>query len=152
MEKELLIIITNLVSISMMFGISWIIQIVHYPSFNFVEANKFVDFSKFHTSNISYIVVPVMLIELLTSFLILNITIENSIKYLLIISLFLLILNWISTFMVQVPLHKSLSSKKDYKLIIHLVRSNWMRTIFWSIRFIVICFVVYIFFMQIVSE
>lgn len=39
-----------------------------------------------------------------------------------------------STFFIQVPLHQKLSVGKDSHLIYRLVRTNWMRTIAWTLK------------------
>lgn len=33
-------------------GLIWVIQLVHYPSFHFVEDSRFIDFQAFHTQRI----------------------------------------------------------------------------------------------------
>ena len=59
-------IIAHLFSTFFLTGLIWIVQLVHYPGFNFVDANDFVAFEKFHTNKISAIVIPLMFCELLT--------------------------------------------------------------------------------------
>jgi len=45
-----------------------------------------------------------------------------------------LVLIWISTFLIQVPLHHLLEQRADVKSMELLASSNWIRTILWSIR------------------
>jgi hypothetical protein len=54
--------------------------------------------------------------------------------------LFLVVLFiWISTFTLSVPCHKKLSLGKDSKTIDQLVKTNWIRTILWSLKSLILC-------------
>ena len=60
----------HIVSTSIMVGVIWVMQLVHYPSFKYVKESDYTIFQKYHMSNISYIVFPVMFTELTTAILI----------------------------------------------------------------------------------
>ena len=62
MDYELLFKI-NFISTSVMAGVIWVIQLLHYPSFHFINEKKYVEFQYFHMRRISFIVIPAMLIE-----------------------------------------------------------------------------------------
>ena len=68
MEFELLLKV-NFISTSVMVGVIWVIQLLHYPSFHFINDQKYIEFQHFHMQRISFIVVPVMLIELASALL-----------------------------------------------------------------------------------
>jgi hypothetical protein len=53
-----------------------------------------------------------------------------------IISFFLVIIIWLSTFVLQVPIHKHLQIGKEDACIKRLVATNWVRTIAWSLKII----------------
>ena len=112
-------------------GIIWTIQLVHYPSFNFVNKLNFLDFHKFHSTKISFIVIPLMLIEFFSA---LALLIRDSSSSFLWINFGLIVLIWLSTFFIQVPLHNILSQRKDKVAISRLVSTNWIRTTLWSIK------------------
>ena len=112
-------------------GIIWTIQLVHYPSFNFVNKLNFLDFHKFHSTKISFIVIPLMLPEFFSALLLL---IRDSSSSFLWINFGLIVLIWLSTFFIQVPLHNILSQRKDKVAISRLVSTNWIRTTLWSIK------------------
>lgn len=46
----------------------------------------------------------------------------------------LVALIWLSTFLIQVPIHQQLAKGKDLGLIDRLVRTNWIRTILWTLK------------------
>lgn len=117
-----------------MTGVIWIVQLVHYPYFHYSDNQSFADAQKFHTTKISYVVLPAMIIELLASLYLLYQVpdiISPSTSFILFA---LLTLIWISTFFLQVPLHNSLAKEKNSPIIRRLVQTNWIRTLAWSLR------------------
>lgn len=116
-------------------GLIWVVQLVHYPSFAFVEPSQFQAFTKFHGARISIIVLPLMCLELLTAFLLMYGQLEvPQFSKLFIINFFGVLLIWASTFLLSVPIHAKLESGFDLNQIKFLVMTNWPRTIFWSLR------------------
>lgn len=132
MEFSTVIIIVNTFASLFLAGVIWIVQLVHYPSFQFADKNEFKKFHNYHSVRISFIVVPAMLIELFTTSVLPFIsTLPKIVTY---TSLLLVILIWLSTFLIQVPIHNKLSHGYNKKDIDKLVRSNWIRTFLWSAK------------------
>lgn len=127
------IFIINLIISLIATGLIWTIQLVHYPSMKFVPKERFISFHNFHSKRISILAIPIMLIELITSFVLFYQNI-NSYNHIFTINLLIVILIWISTFLIQVPLHNTLSYSKNENILNRLIFSNWIRTILWSIR------------------
>lgn len=125
----------NVISAFLLTGVIWTIQIVHYPSFHYIDKLSFTNFHHFHERRISIIVMPLMLIELTTST---ALYINNMSSIVFALNLLIVVLIWCSTFFVQVPIHSILSEKKDKKLIEKLVNTNWIRTFLWSMRMLLI--------------
>jgi hypothetical protein len=125
----------NVISAFLLTGVIWTIQIVHYPSFHYIDKLSFTNFHHFHERRISIIVMPLMLIELTTSTVL---YINNMSSIVFALNLLIVVLIWCSTFFVQVPIHSILSQKKDKKLIEKLVNTNWIRTFLWSMRMLLI--------------
>ena len=73
-------------------------------------------------------------LELITSFLLLYNNLENSIQIYFLGNFIIVLLIWLSTFMIQVPFHNILSKGKDSNIISKLTLSNWLRTFLWTIR------------------
>jgi hypothetical protein len=105
----------------------WIIQVLHYPSFLFVDKNDFSRFEAFHTKRISIVVIPLMVSELILGLINLN--------YLI---LGIIVLIWLSTFFIQVPCHDKLKFGFDRSIIERLVLTNWIRTALWSIKLVLL--------------
>lgn len=116
-----------------MTGLIWLVQIVHYPLMDGVGIDLFTSYEARHTQTISFVVLPMMLIELGTAILLLLNPSVFPLKWLW-IGFILLLLIWLSTFFIQVPLHQQLSANFDVAAHRKLVNSNWIRTFLWTLR------------------
>ncbi|MEN1784957.1 MAG: hypothetical protein AAGF77_07415 [Bacteroidota bacterium] len=112
----------------------WIIQLAVYPSFNFFSQEGLLNWHPKYTQRITYVVLPLMVGQLLLSTLE---TIQQP-GILTVVKLLLIVLIWILTFNVFVPLHIRLDSETEVKepIIKKLVRKNWWRTLLWSLVFV----------------
>ena len=126
-----------------MLGIIWVIQIVHYPLFAQVGEEHFQAYEQAHTRLITFVVFPPMVIELVTGImLVLNRPIGVS-GWVPIAGLLLLIVIWLSTAFLQVPMHNILSSGFDAEAHRRLVQTNWIRTVCWTIRSFLVVWMVW---------
>ena len=123
---------------SIMVGVIWVIQLVHYPSFRFTDREKYVAFQIFHMRNISFIVVPVMILEFLSGLLL--VLYHSNHESLLRISFILLLIIWLVTALFFAQIHQKLSKGYDETLVRNLVSLNWIRTLLWTIRTIIITY------------
>lgn len=128
-----MIITLNLILTSMLTTLIWVIQVVHYPSFRFVEESRFSSFHSFHSKSISYLVMPLMLFELVVTA---TLFLKSPSNLLVITSSLLLAVTWSSTFFLSVPCHNSLRIKHEPKLIEQLIKTNWIRTLSWSSKMV----------------
>lgn len=136
--------VIHLVSTSFMVGVIWIVQLVHYPTFLFIDEQKSYDFQKFHMSRISYIVMPAMTTELFSGIYIYiysNMAIDSN---LFLLALTILIINWIITALVFVKMHNKLLINYKIEIISLLVKWNWLRTLLWSVRLILLLRMAYL--------
>ena len=133
MEFELLLKV-NFISTSIMVGVIWVIQLLHYPSFHFINDQKYIEFQHFHMQRISIIVIPAMLTEL-ASALLLAYFFESSLT---IILLALVIANWAITLIFFTNMHQKLTDGYDHSIVNRLVQINWSRTALWSLRLIIL--------------
>ena len=119
-----------------MVGVIWIIQLVHYPSFHFIELKQYTTFQRFHMSRISYVVIPAMLTELFT--LILIIISMDQIDTLVLASAILLIFIWLMTAVFFSGVHQKLTLGYDQTVVDKLVKLNWGRTLLWTLRLLLV--------------
>ncbi len=128
------ILLTNLAATLFMTGLIWFVQLIHYPLYAQVGADRFVNYENLHRQMITPLVGPVMLVELLTAAALIikrPETIPASAAW---IGLGLAGLIWLSTALLQVPEHGVLSNGFDTAAHQRLVSTNWLRTAAWSIR------------------
>ena len=131
---EVLFIINTLCTFSLT-GLIYFVQHVHYPLMSAVGDKNFDQYHVLHLRKTTHVVLPLMVTELITSFLLI------SYSPLLTLNFFLCLLIWGSTFLIQVPQHQRLSEAVRTKHIENLVRSNWLRTILWTVRSLTLLFI-----------
>jgi hypothetical protein len=115
-------------------GLIWVIQVVHYPLMDRVPADGFTAFHAEHARRIGVVVIVPMLVELITALALLVIRPPGVPAALLVAGVVLVGTVWLSTFALQVPLHRQLS--EGFNLAAHraLVHGNWIRTAAWTLR------------------
>jgi hypothetical protein len=105
------------------------VQIVHYPLFSEIAPQDFPNYEKknFRTA---WIVGPVMLIELASGLWLF----KDAFNFYLLANIVWLGIIWMSTAAIQMPLHRKLAKQYNQRYKRLLVQTNWIRTIFWSLR------------------
>ena len=131
-----------------MVGLIRLIQIVHYPLFKFVGKNEFQTYHNGHSVMITPLVGTVMIIELISSILLVVLPPKNVSITIPIIGVILVFIIWASTAFLQIPHHNALS--KAYELEAHnlLAQSNWIRTLAWSMRGLLLLYMLHLFLTQ----
>ncbi|RLA62629.1 MAG: hypothetical protein DRQ88_08255 [Epsilonproteobacteria bacterium] len=122
---------------SFMTGLIWIIQIVYCPSFKFLDKNKLDEFERFHIKRITFLMGPVMLLELISG-LVLFYLWKEIYFWPMLINILLLAFIWLVTIFVSKPYLRRLLKHFDIDLLQKLIRTNWIRTILWSIRCLIL--------------
>jgi len=127
----------QLVASSAMFGIIWLVQLVLYPAFASIDESRWFGFHKLHTDNITWLVGPLMCVELAVSLatFLMRPSAWSGVGLALTLSL------WAMTFFRSVPLHMRLSRSRDSAertvLVEALLRHNLWRSLLWTARLIV---------------
>ncbi len=114
-------------------GLIWFVQVVHYPLFAAVGDEQSVTYAVEHQRLTGYVVIAPMLLELGLA-VILVARADSGERWLPILGLGLLAVVWLSTFLLQVPLHRQLLDGQDPVVVERLVATNWIRTLAWSAR------------------
>lgn len=111
----------------------WIIQRIVYPSFLHYNTENLVSWHKIYTSRFSAIVIPLMFGQLGIS--IYQVLTQTS--FYTVSSLVIIILIWISTFWIFVPIHSIISKENSGESdLVTLVNKNWVRTTLWTLLFL----------------
>ena len=115
-------------------GLIWLIQLVHYPLFARVGADTFIEYHAAHSRLITFIVAPLMLVELLAAFAATQVRDTSEPAPLLWVGLALAFVIWAVTMFVSVPQHNVLSQGFHPGAHALLVSTNWLRTLAWTAR------------------
>ncbi len=115
-------------------GLIWVVQVVHYPLFALVGTERFHDYSRSHTRLITWLVAPTMLTEVGSGLILFFVRPSGLSLSVLVFSFGLIIVIWLSTWLVQVPCHERLGCVFEPATHRRLVRTNWIRTVAWTIR------------------
>lgn len=122
--------LANFITTFILTGVIWTIQLVHYPSFQYISEDQFPNFMNFHMKKISYIVAPLMLSEMLVSCILLYFKVD----IIAILNILIIVLIWLSTLFLSIPCHNKLKGGHNMQTIKKLVLTNWPRTILWSVK------------------
>ena len=123
-----------------MTGLIWFVQVVHYPLFALVGPAAFPRYEQQHARRTGWVVFPPMLLELLTALAALSPRLRPSqlSRPAAIASAALVLLIWLSTALLQIPLHNQLDRTSDPATLLRLqrrlVQTNWLRTAAWTAR------------------
>jgi hypothetical protein len=115
-------------------GLIWVVQVVHYPLFARVGGDQFHGYWRGHTRLITWLVAPSMGAEVVTGVLLFAVRPAGVSLPLLLVGFGLVSVNWLSTWLVQIPLHERLGRKFDPTTLRRLVLTNWVRTAAWTLR------------------
>ena len=108
----------------------WLVQLVIYPSFREVDESRFREWHAVYSRRVSFVVIPLMFGQLGATIIL---CVRNA-ALLETIHLAAVLVAWLLTFLLAVPLHRRLGeSDKDGLAIERLIRVNRLRTFAWSL-------------------
>ncbi|MDA8893832.1 hypothetical protein OAN30_03615 [Flavobacteriaceae bacterium] len=111
----------------------WMVQLIVYPSFLFFSDINLFTWHKTYTKAIALIVMPLMLGQL--SIVIYQVFLMQNTYTLT--SIVLVVFLWGITLLKFAPMHQQISEGKTHlQLQKKLVQMNWIRTIIWTILFV----------------
>lgn len=115
-------------------GLIWTIQVVHYPLFDMVDRTRYVAFAAAHNARITPVVgVPMLAEAMLAVWLVVDRPAAIPAWWTW-AGAALVVVVWLSTMALQVPMHGRLAAGFDAPSHAFLVGSNWVRTIAWTVR------------------
>lgn len=140
----MLLVLVNLAATWLMVGLIWMVQVVHYPLLAYVGRAAFPAYERAHQGLITLIVGPVMLLELATAGLLLLARPPVMPVWVAWLGAALVGVVWISTALLQLPLHGVLGQGFDPRSHALLVSTNWVRTLAWTLRGLLMLWVVWL--------
>jgi hypothetical protein len=121
----------------LMTGLMWYVQLVHYPSFLLVKDNQFQKFHQFHTTATSSVVMLPMVLEMVSALFLIMAKPQEKMLYAIFV---LLVAVWSVTFFVSVPAHNELAKGYNENIVNHLIGTNWIRTISWTLKSVLLAY------------
>lgn len=129
-----LALLVGLASTWAMVGLIWFVQIVHYPLFARVGAGGFATYEAEHSALTTWVVAPFMLAELGSAlYLVARPPAGVPVAWLW-LGVLLCGVVWAATALLSVPQHSVLAAGFDAGAWRALVLTNWVRTLAWSAR------------------
>jgi len=118
-----------------MCGLIWFVQMVHYPLFARTDTTHAADYPEENQRRTGPVVIPPMLVEAATAAAIAFSPPPEIGRPAALVGLAMVAALWLSTLLVQMPLHARLSRDgHSPATLAALVRTNWFRTALWSAR------------------
>ena len=137
------LLLLHLAATLFMVGVIWFVQIAHYPLLVRIAQNDIPAYEKVHTRLAAWVVGPPMIVELVSGVILLWVRPAGVSSLMAWAGVALLAITWCSTQFVQVPCHARLSRAFDPVVHRRLVRTNWVRTVAWSLRGLMVLWMVW---------
>lgn len=125
------LLIVQLAGTWMLVGLIWVIQVIVYPQFLCVGTAEFTKLHFAHCWRIGLLIAPLLAVETISAAALLY---QGHRERTFLISFVLIPLNWLWTAVLQAPMHVQLMHGFDAALIRRLTLSNWLRTLTWTVR------------------
>ncbi len=126
--------VAQLVTTLPLAGLIWLVQLVVYPQFGRVGAVEFAAYHAAHSRGITYVVGPLMLGELVAA----SAWFLREVTLLAFVGLAFVVIAWGVTALSSVPQHHVLSRGFEAPAHRRLVVTNWLRTLAWTARGIIV--------------
>jgi hypothetical protein len=132
------VLLANSVSTFFMLGLTWFVQVVHYPLFPFVGRAEFPGYHDRHSKLTAWLVLPPMIIELLSSILLaLNPPAGKS--GLALAGAVLAVLIWALTALLAAPAHGRIGRDGlNQQSHARLLSVSWVRSLLWTAHAVVV--------------
>jgi hypothetical protein len=139
-----MILLANFAATLFLTGLSWFLQVVHFPILARLDTPDFSIYATMHRRRNTLLMAPAMVVELATAAW-LGVATPAAFSHRDMFHAFLLVVMiWLITFFRHVPLHRKLLGGYDAQVLQTLIRWNWIRTCCWSGRAVFLLFLVHL--------
>lgn len=125
--------VANLAGTALMVGFIWTIQVLTYPMMRAVPVDGFVAYELMHRNRVTAVLAVLAPTEVIAAAGV-ALFVDDVPLWLSIGSGALLFAIWLSTLLYYAPLHMQLATGFDPVIHRRLVRTNWIRTVAWTVR------------------
>ncbi len=138
MSPSLVVLLAQAFATLFMTGLGWFVQVVHYPLFSRVGEAGFAAYHERHSALTTQVVGLPMLAEIATAAWLVFVPTAGIPRTWAWAGLVLVGLVWASTAFLQIPQHGVLGGGYDEAAWRRLVAGNWLRTIAWTLRSVLV--------------
>lgn len=132
------VLLANAVSTFFMLGLTWFVQVVHYPLFPLVSRDQFPRYHERHSNLTTWVVLPPMTVELVSSIL-LAVEPPSGGSGLALTGAALAVSIWILTALAAAPAHGRIGQVGlDAASLRSLLAISWVRTFLWTAHAMVV--------------
>ena len=117
-----------------MFGVIWMVQVVHYPLMRLVSGEQFARFETAHQARISWVVGPLMAVEGVCVLAFLFSPLAGLPGWMPWAGAVIEAIAIGTTMFVSAPLHGRLNANFNQAALDRLIATNWIRTVAWTAR------------------
>jgi uncharacterized membrane protein len=130
-----LLLVFNFALAAYLAGLIWVVQLVVYPALALVGKNEFPRYHAAHTRGMGFAAGAPMVFELALAAWLAWVAYPLWGAGWALGQLALVVATWLATFLVAVPFHNRLEAQGyNYIAIDGLTRTNWLRTLAWTVR------------------
>jgi hypothetical protein len=133
-----LVLLINLLSTWMMVGVIWFVQVVHYPLLSVVPVQSAASVAVEHQRRTGWVVGAPMALEGVTTLALLVLVPEGVAWFVPWLAGIPLAVALGATIFLSVPRHERMAREPDAQVGKELVSTNWVRTIAWTVRGLVV--------------
>jgi hypothetical protein len=133
-----LVLLINLLSTWTMVGVIWFVQIVHYPLLSVVPVQSAASVDVEHQRRTGWVVGAPMALEGVTTLALLVLVPEGVAWFVPWLAGIPLAVALGATIFLSVPRHERMAREPDAQVGKELVSTNWVRTIAWTVRGLVV--------------
>jgi predicted outer membrane lipoprotein len=133
-----LVLLINLLSTWTMVGVIWFVQVVHYPLLSVVPVESAASVAVEHQRRTGWVVGAPMALEGVTTLALLVLVPEGVAWFVPWLAGIPLAVALGATIFLSVPRHERMAREPDAQVGKELVSTNWVRTIAWTVRGLVV--------------
>jgi hypothetical protein len=132
------VLLLNVVATWTMVGVIWFVQVVHYPLLSVVPVESASGVAVEHQKRTGWVVMAPMAIEGVTTLLLLGMVPSGVAWFVPWLAGIPLAVALGATVFLSVPRHARMAASPDAQVGRELVSTNWVRTVAWSVRGVVV--------------
>ena len=133
-----LVLLINLLSTWTMVGVIWFVQVVHYPLLSVVPVQSAASVAVEHQRRTGWVVCAPMALEGVTTLALLVLVPEGVAWFVPWLAGIPLAVALGATILLSVPRHERMAREPDAQVGKELVSTNWVRTIAWTLRGLIV--------------